>query len=451
MTPAQPTPDDFRWQAFFQDSREPLFVLNRQRRILFVNRAWEELTGLTATEARVLVCTRRAPASPGPGDDVARALSPPAHVRQGKPGRVRRLVPGPTGGTRTWDVDFFPLRDDKGVRGILGKVTAAADAGGSSAPLPERLVALREAVAQRYSLDALASTLPAVRRAAEQVRLAAVTRAPVLIVGEPGSGRQWLARTIHFQGPARELPFAALDCRRLPPEVLEATLFGEAGLVTRGRVGTLYLQEPAALPRDLQARLLEVLEDPGPAAPRFLAGSVTDLAPEAATGRFLEGLRCALAPLVVALPPLRQRHADLATLAERLLERVHAADGRPPAQLTPEAWELVRGYSWPGNLQELYTVLTAARARASAEGIEAAHLPAYLRLAVQMGQPTAAPAERPLPLVPLLEQVERRLIRVALGMARGNKTRAAELLAVWRPRLLRRMEALGIDEDDKGD
>jgi DNA-binding NtrC family response regulator len=110
--------------------------------------------------------------------------------------------------------------------------------------------------------------------------------------------------------------------------------------------------------------------------------------------------------------------------------------------LTPAAWEVLRAHTWPGNVAELYAVLAGACGRASAERIDAPDLPLHLR----MGSKSAAAEERPLPLKELLEGAERRLIELALRRAGGNKSRAAELLAVWRPLLLRRMSALGIPD-----
>ena len=105
----------------------------------------------------------------------------------------------------------------------------------------------------------------------------------------------------------------------------------------------------------------------------------------------------------------------------------------------------MRAYPWPGNLRELYSVMQGACWRVQGAHIDAVDLPANLRLAVQLERTSASTSERPLALDHVLEQVERRLIVLALRRAKGNKSRAAEWLSVWRPRLLRRMEALGIE------
>jgi len=447
-----------RWQSFFRRAVEPLFLLTRQRRILFVNPAWEALTGLTAAQARGRVCTHRAVAEPGPWEALARVLAPPPEVLEGQSGRARRLAPATAGSRQVWDIEYLPLRDDHGLCCILGKVTAVTvERPAGTGLLAEPLVALCAQVARRYGLDQLASDLPAVRCVAEQVRLARQTRSPVLIVGEPGTGKQWLARAIHHHG-TRGGMFAALDCAGLPPAALAAVLFGDGGLARREGAGTLYLREPSGLPRDLQARLCDLLAAAGSAGaedaagPRVVAGCAAEPEQEVRSGRLLEELSWALGTLVIRVPPLRRRVADLPGLVGRLLERTNAAGGGAVTGLTAAAWDVVRAYPWPGNLRELYGVLAGAgaRARAGGERIDAADLPAYVRLAVSLERTPLPAPTRALPLDQLLEQAERRLILLALRLARGNKSRAAELLAIWRPRLHRRMEALGIADPAAG-
>jgi transcriptional regulator with AAA-type ATPase domain len=461
---------DFRWQGLFQRTAEPLFLLDRRRRLLFVNRAWEELTGVPAAEAHVLVCRRQRPASldDSPEEILAHALTPPPEVLQGAVGRVRRLLPGLAGGavgpalaapTRWWEVEFFPLRQEDRTGGfiILGRIRpVSAEAAAALAPLPERLMNLRERLVRRHGLELWASPLPALRRLVEQARLASRVTAPVLLVGEPGAGKQTLARAIHYQGPRREAAFAALDCTRLPPAAVAAVLFeGGTGSppARRGALGAVYLQEPARLPRDLQLRLCEWLAAAGPESPRVLAGCAAPPADEVRAGRLLEELACALATLVIEVPPLRQRREDLPGLVEQLLQRANSDSEVRVTGLAPDAWEVVRAYPWPGNLRELYAALRTAQGRAYGERIAAADLPAPVRRAVLLEQTPGRPAERKLPLDQLLEQAERRLIELALRRARGHKTRAAEILSIWRQRLTRRMEALEIadtEEEDRG-
>jgi PAS domain S-box-containing protein len=435
--------DSFRWQALFQHSTDAVFVLDRQRRLRFVNRAWEALAGLPSAQARLLSCRKAEPATAEDSREevLAHALCPPAEVLEGQAARVRRLLPPSdqaAGGRVWWDVEFFPLRDQEGVRGILGRVTPAAVVEPvAPLPLPETIAELRARSVQRFGFDQLPVSLPAMRRLAEQARLASQIAAPVLLVGEAGTGKHWLARLIHFNGPSRERSFAALDCGRLPVEAVLDVLLGERGDGQRGQLATIYLKDPASLPRDVQARLAERVGTR--AGPHILAGCATPAA-DVRAGRMLDALHAALATLVIDVPPLRERAADLPLLVERLLERVPRKDGLG-WKLTPAAWDVVRRYTWPGNLRQLADALAQACRHASAEVIDAADLPASVRMAVEGA---VALPERGLPLDAILEQVERRLLELALQRTGGNRSRAAELLGIWRPRLNRRLEALGL-------
>jgi transcriptional regulator with AAA-type ATPase domain len=447
----------FRWQAFFQHCAEPLFILNRRRRLLFVNHAWEALTGMPAAEAHVLVCRRPRPAAADdPAEEIlAHALTPPPEVLHGASGRVRRLLPGREAERRWWDVEFLPLRQEgeQGGHLILGRIRPVplVEWTGDT-PLPERLVNLRQRRIDRYNLDIWASSLPAVRRLVEQVRLASLVNAPVLLVGEPGTGKQTLARTMHSMSSRRDGACAALDCERLPPDAVARLLFGER---TGGREGVaaIYLREPASLPRDVQLRLCDLIArgsgGEGTTMPRILAGCTLPPAQQVRNGRLLDELACALGTLVLEVPPLRERKADLPNLVERLLERASAGREVPVTRLSADAWEVFRGYSWLGNLRELLDVLRESCGRTNGEQLQAADLSAELRRAVEREQAPPRPAERPLPLEQLLEEAERRLIQLALQRTRGHKARAARLLSIPRPRLWRRMLKLGIVDTEE--
>jgi transcriptional regulator with AAA-type ATPase domain len=437
----------FRWQAFFQQSPDPLFLLDRRQRLLFVNHAWEEVTGVPAAQAHPLICRRRRPstADDSPQTVLEHALTPPADVLRGVPGKARRLLPGRDAARRWWDVEFFPFQmgGEAGGLAILGRITPVpADTAAAANPLPERLVALRERQARRHGPEVLTSLVPAARRLAEQVRLAAGVSAPALFVGEPGTGKRTLARAAHVLGPARDRTFLALDCERLPPAAVAALLFSEAGAAQRAALGTVYLREPGRLPRELQQRLCERLTA-GADGPRFLAGCAAPPSEEVEAGRLLEELACALGVLVLEVPPLRDRRDDLPWLVERLLERACTGREAPIRGLTPAAWELVRGYPWPGNLRELYAALAGAAARCTGERIDAGHLPAPLRLAQRLSE-TPGPAERALPLEELLQEAERNLIRMALRRSGGHQGRAARLLRIWPSKLSRRIKELKI-------
>ncbi len=445
--PSNPGPvseEPFRWQGYLQKSSEPIFFLNRRRRLVFANRAWETLTGVSVREARGLLCKRRTlDAGADLTQALANALAPPAEALEGKPAHARRSLPSLNNQPRRWfDIVFFPFAGDNGLLGILGKMRAVQRLGKiDDPPLPEKIIALRERRFQEFALDQIVSELPAMRRLVEQARLASQTQLPAVLLGERGTGKQWLARCIHQHSSRRERTFAAVDCARLPPRALLEVLRGDW---EQGRLplGTLYLQEPACLPREMQEHLCRLIiswREIGDQPASVLAGFSTEPQEDVRSGRLLPQCWCLLSPLVLNLPPLRERLDDLPWLIDKLLARAKTASGREVSDLTDDAVQVLRSYSWPGNLAELYLVLLTACVRAKGESLALEDMPFHVR---------AAPvsANRPLPLDSLLQEVERRLIALALKQARGNKTRAAEILGIWRPRLIRRMQALGISE-----
>ena len=450
--------DEFCWPAWFQKSTEPVFVLDGQQHMVFVNRAWETLAGIPLTEARQLSCRRKRPVNA----DVDRqttleyVFTPPTEVLEGQPGWTHRRTPGLQDHHQWWDIAFLPFHGPAGLLFILGRVTVVRPVATSGATsVPEGALLLREAVNRGYTLETLASDLPEMNRLVEQIRLAAHVRVPVFLVGEPGTGKRWTARVIHALGGAGPQPLVVLDCARLPAEVSAGVLFGEGNLVSQVNAGTIYFHEPSYLPRELQLRLCHLLtmqdETEGPSAvppPRLMAGCSTDPGEEVRAGRLLGQLFCRMSPLLIRLLPVRERRADLPRLVQRLLERAGEAAEHRVTGLTPAAWEVLQTYPWPGNLAELYQVLVLASVHASQTHIDLDDLPLFLRLDRMTGSVTPSP----LPLKTLLEQVEKRLIALALHKMGGNKSRAAELLSIWRPLLIRRIKTLGLQvpEHKKG-
>lgn len=442
--PESPSPP---WKTYFQKSSDALFFLNRQCHLIFVNHVWETMTGILFAEARGLSCRRR-PRSPAATSlDALRAmLAPPPETLRGLPARTCRLAALPTAtagpasdARRWWLVDFFPLLDAQGLLGVIGKLVAAPVTGFfASQPLPEKAIALRHRFAEEFKLDRLALELPVMQRVAEQARLAAQTTLPAVLIGEAGTGKQWLARCIHGLSEARDHAFAAIDCSRLPHAALAEVLFGDAGLGRRLRPWTVYLHQPEALPREMQDRLSQSLMDwrEQGRGPRILAGFRSEPRGLVRSGQLVDEFYCRLSTLSIELPPLRERRGDLGWLIERLLARVRETVGRPALVLSLEAAQVLQAHTWPGNLRELHDVLLQAAQRAS-EAVEVGDLPFYLRA-------TPSPQPRQLPLDALLEQVEKRLIALALKHTAGNKTDAAQMLAIWRQRLIRRLEAFGL-------
>jgi DNA-binding NtrC family response regulator len=404
-----------------------VFVLGKGRRLRFANAAWEQLAGMKLTDALGLVCSTRRNSSA-----LAAAMAPTAEALAGTPDRVRRPAPPLRTGPPWWDIAFQPLAGDQGPLGVVGFIQVVGDAvPAAQRKIPALVAASRERHAGHFTLDLIAGQSAVAERFASQVRLAAQTTAPVWLVGEPGSGKETTARIIHHTGTLRERMFVAMDCSSLQPYLLESLLFGHGGqgLASSERVGTLFLKEPAALPRDLQSRLLDVFLESKPGALRIVCASACPAHDDVSRGQLLPDFDSTLSVLELRIPPLRDRLEDLPRIASRL----------SPRPLDGGVVDLLKVLPWPGNIRELAMVLAEA---AETGPIRREHLPHSLRVQASLGTPPpAGPSPK---LDALLETIEKRMLQLALRKHGGNATKAAEWLGIWRTRILRRMDALNI-------
>ena len=288
----------------------------------------------------------------------------------------------------------------------------------------------------------VASVSPAMRHVFELLDPLARAEVTITLTGETGTGKDVLARTIHERSARQQGPFVVFDCGAVAQNLAESELLGhERGAFTgavaahrgafeRADGGTLFLDELGELPLDLQTRLLRVLSNSSlrrvggtrdlPVDVRVVAATNRDLRAEVAAGRFRQDLYFRLATAVVHVPPLRARLEDIPLLVDRLLEDLD----RPGIQLSPDALALLVSRSWPGNVRELKNNLAFALAFLDGPVLEARHL----------SMPSAPEAKADLAHLPLgglkLESIERVAIEQTLAQARGNKSRAAQILGI---------------------
>jgi DNA-binding NtrC family response regulator len=352
----------------------------------------------------------------------------------------------------------------------------------------------------------LVAVAEASRAAVALARRAADAEIPVLFLGESGVGKEVFARALHAASRRAAGPFVAVNCGALPEGLVESILFGHekgaftgaterrAGRFAEAQGGALFLDEVGELPPPAQVKLLRALQereiDPvGAARPRavdirVLAATNRDLRAEIAAGRFREDLYWRLAAFPIPLPPLRARRADIPQLADRLLARLAAAEGRPAPALTPDAAALIAAADWPGNVRALENALHRAMVLAGAGPLEAGHFdrgaaaaettgagmapesgaragttlagsaagsgaaagtaPAGPEAAAGAAAGTAAPGFGPDGHVLPLAAVEAAHIRRALAFYRGRMAEAARRLGVGRSTLYRRLAELGL-------
>ncbi|WZO96149.1 sigma 54-interacting transcriptional regulator [Isosphaeraceae bacterium EP7] len=446
-----------RLDALWQQSTGPLFALNSDRRLLYVNRAWEALTGYDADQVQGLLCRAMGPTRPGDLLGLGGSFCPPPEAIQGQPSSTLTLIVAADGERHWRRIEFWPLRgDDGGVAGILGLVREpeafplAAES--ETSRLRVELMHARERLQARQAPEALIGVGHAHRRLLDQVSTAAATTVPALIVGETGTGKRAVAWAIHSQGAGRQAPMVPFDCQALPHDVLGREFMGLVGL-EHAREGprprsvivpgsTVVVGDVLDLPTDLQADLARAATGRG----RLIATTRGDPDKALSAGGLLPELFYAITGLVLRLPPLRERVDEIPMLAQHFLERANQQGDRQRDGFSRAALDALVGYDWPGNLRELGRVVESAHGRGDGDLVGALDLPASIR--GHLGSPymPPAPAARIEPLDELLMRVERRLIEQALARARQNKSKAADLLGISRPRLYRRIKELDIPD-----
>src|SRR5688572_11335167 len=316
------------------------------------------------------------------------------------------------------------------------------------------------------ALADLVGESPGIRAVRETVaRLLArqqdVRRLPsILIQGETGTGKGLLARMIHRAGPRPDGPFIDINWAAIPDTLLEAEMFGfergaftdarrsKPGLFQAAHRGTIFLDEVGLLPEALQAKLLKVLEErtvrrlgatrDEPVDVWIVTATNEDLRSAIRERRFREDLYHRLAVLTVTLPPLRERGADVLSLAEHFLARVCADYGVAPKRLAEDARAALRAYAWPGNVRELSNVIERAVLQSSEDALTAE------ALGVGDAAPPAAEPARP-EAVSLDDAMREHLVEV-LTQTSWNISRTAALLGISRNTLRARMDKYGLRE-----
>jgi DNA-binding NtrC family response regulator len=295
------------------------------------------------------------------------------------------------------------------------------------------------------------------------LRRVAASTLPALVTGETGTGKEIVARAIHTLSGRG--PFVAVNCAALPEPILESELFGhergaftgaerdKQGLFETAHTGTLFLDEIGELPRTLQPKLLRALEEgevrrvgsnsPRRVDVRLVAATNRDLEAAVAAGEFREDLFWRLNVVSLAVPPLRERPADIPLLAEHFLDqRGRGERSRPALRITPEAMALMTAYPWPGNVRELRNVIEGAATMAGGDVLDVADLPPRVRETRAAADLVRGAAGRGLSL----REVERRYILEVLRQTGGNRSRAAEILGLDRKTLYRKLQDWGADE-----
>ncbi|HLC21754.1 MAG TPA: sigma-54 dependent transcriptional regulator [Candidatus Methylomirabilis sp.] len=317
---------------------------------------------------------------------------------------------------------------------------------------------------ETYRFDNIIGTSLPMLQVFETIKKVAKSEANILIIGETGTGKELIARSLHVNSRRAAGPFIPVDCASLPENLLESELFGhEKGAFTGAQAtrpglfefangGTIFLDEVGDISLNLQAKLLRVLQEREvrrvgsnriiEVDVRVISATNRDLAHSVATGEFREDLYYRLNVISIPLPPLRDRKGDTPLIAHHYLKKYAASSGKEVKGIMPEAIRLLEEHAWPGNVRELQNVIERAVVLAEHEMLRPQELPEHIRIKVEAASP------KDLPLKRAKEQwaasFERDYLIQLLKRHDGNISQAAKTAGVDRKTVHRLMKKYGI-------
>ncbi len=323
---------------------------------------------------------------------------------------------------------------------------------------------LKKNLRSHYAIHQIVGHSRAMGHVVDAIKRLSDTPLNVLIEGETGTGKELVAKALHYNSSRADFPFVALNCAALPETLLESELFGiEKGVATGvtqriGRVeqahrGTLFLDEIGDMPLASQAKLLRVIEQReveriGGRQPlaidiRVIAATNKNLDEEVQAKRFRADLYFRLNVVKILLPPLRERRDDIPLLANFFADECCRAMKQRRISFSEEALQALISYNWPGNIRELRNEIERCIALASSPVIEVHDLSETIRRS--LSPPTSIDTAFPPSALPMnLEALEREAIQRAIAHAKGNKSLAAKLLGISREGLRRKLQRYGL-------
>lgn len=326
-------------------------------------------------------------------------------------------------------------------------------------------VALKQQLETRYGLENIIGQSPAMQEVFETVQLVAPARSTVLILGESGTGKELIAKAIHRLSPRARQPMVTVHCAGLPATLIEGELFGHEkgaftgaherriGRVEQAQGGTLFLDEIGEIDASTQVKLLRFLgertfERLGSSKTltsdvRLVAATNKNLAEMVKAGTFREDLYFRLRYVVIHLPSLRERRADIPLLVQAFLKKSAHENGKNVREITHEAMALLEEYPWPGNVRELEATIESAVVLCRTEKVTPRDLPLNIR--ENRSEFASAPAA-PLTQAQTVHEAEKQLIIRALKETGGNRTLAAKRIGVSRRTLHRKLHEYQLED-----
>ncbi|MEW6337058.1 MAG: sigma-54 interaction domain-containing protein [Acidobacteriota bacterium] len=440
-------PDARFFSRIFNDIPHGIFTVDQEGHVTSFNRTAEEITGWRREEVLGRRCTEVFLSNHCDAHCFLRAS-----IAEGEAHHDRQVTITTRDGRRLEiSVTTAAVTDDSG--SVVGGVEMFRDL--------SAVASLRRQVEASYTHEDIVSRSPAMRSVRDILPLVARSDSTVLIQGEPGTGKELIARAIHNLGPRARKPFVPLNCGALPDTLVESELFGylrgaftdarkdKPGLLSSAQGGTLFLDEVGELSPAMQVKLLRVLQEReftplGSVRPvrldvRVLAATNRDLQDDVTGGRFRQDLFFRLNVVSVFLPPLRSRPEDIPHLIQHFVRRFSTLQGRRINGVSERAMAGLMAHTYPGNVRELENAIEHAFVVCGGSVIELEDLPPHLASAAP--RPAAADARAMAPLA----AAEAGTIRAALERHGGHRGAAARDLGVSRNTLWRKMRAYGIE------
>jgi PAS domain S-box-containing protein len=435
------TPTD----AILESISDGVFTVDRDWRITSFNRAAEEVTGVSRREAIGRRCSEVFRSSMC-GADCALQKT----LKTGKPtiGKSGYIIDA-SGNRIPISVSTAVLRDAEGR--VIGGAETFRDL--------SEVEALRQELAGRFHVGDLVSRSPLMQKVFEVMPAISASPSTVLILGETGTGKELIARTIHSLSPRNRGPFIAVNCGALPDTLLESELFGykagaftganrdKAGRFALAKGGTIFLDEIGEVSPALQVRLLRVLQErtyeplgatrSEAADVRVLVATNKDLAGQVRQGLFREDLYYRVNVVRIELPPLRRRKEDIPLLVNQFVARFNRLQQKSVKGIGTEALSLLMAYDWPGNIRELENAIERAFILCNDGPIGIGHLPWEL---TAPGAAVGADAD----VRSAHDVLDAQAIHAALEHNAFNRLAAARELGIHKTTLFRRMKRLGI-------
>ncbi|NOX38651.1 MAG: sigma-54-dependent Fis family transcriptional regulator [Calditrichaeota bacterium] len=321
---------------------------------------------------------------------------------------------------------------------------------------------LREAVEEKYSFSNIIGESPAMKRVYRMIQKVSRTKGNVLITGKSGTGKELVARAIHFNSPRKNKPFVAINCGAIVDTLMESELFGHKKGAFTGATqdkdgyfkvadgGTLFLDEVGEIPLHLQVKLLRAIEtgeitpvgatEPIHVDVRIIAATNRDLAREVEKGTFREDLYYRLNVIEIKLPSLSERKEDIPLLVHHFIEKYNRELNRHIRGVDNETMKILMNYEWKGEIRELENVIERALILAEGDIITPQDLPANLVRDAQYLEDT------PTTLKQAMAQFEKEHIRKILRETGGDKEKAAQLLGIGLSSLYRKIDEYGLKE-----